>query len=190
MSLRLIPMDDSALERYRDEIALVYASAFKVDAGSAWRFMTDGLDRHRRYACFRGLLAEDANGMVVGFTYGYQSQAGQWWHDLVRSSLEAAHHADWLDDAFEFVELAVAPDVQGQHIGGRLHDALLLDVPGRTALLSTLPGDTPATRLYLARGWIVLVHDFRYFPAGEEVFLMGLELETFRSASPDTTRRD
>lgn len=186
MRFHLVPMDDDVLDRNREAIASVYASAFKVDADAADRFMTDALDRHRAFAGFRGLLAQDDKGVVLGFTYGYQSQAGQWWHDLVHPSLEEAHHADWLDDAFEFVELAVVPDVQGQHIGGRLHDALLISAPGRTALLSTLPGDTPATRLYRSRGWIVLVPDFRYFPAGEEVLLMGLRLEEFRGRMATT----
>lgn len=181
MPHRLIPIDSTVMATCRDAIATVYATAFKVAANAAERFMTDALDRHRAYPGFSGLLAQDENGNVLGFTYGYHSQAGQWWHDLVRPSLAGASHADWLDDAFEFVELAVAPGFQGQHIGSRLHDALLRDAPGRTALLSTLPGDTPATRLYRSRGWVTLVPDFRYFPGGEEVLLMGLELEAFSS---------
>ena len=180
MPPHLVPMDDAALDSCRDAIASVYATAFGVDADAAERFMTDALDRHCMYPGFSGLVAQDENGIVLGFTYGYHSKSGQWWHDLVHPSLEAAFHADWLDDAFEFVELAVAPGFQGRHIGSRLHDALLLNVPGRTALLSTLPGDTPATRLYRSRGWITLVSDFKYFPAGEEVLLMGLRLEEFR----------
>ncbi|MGI8405885.1 MAG: GNAT family N-acetyltransferase [Thermomicrobiales bacterium] len=181
MPFRLIPIDSAVMATCRDAIASVYATAFNVDTDAADHFMADALDRHRTYPGFSGLVAQDENGNVLGFTYGYHSQSGQWWHDLVRPSLAAVSRADWLDDAFEFVELAVAPGFQGQHIGSRLHDALLTSMPGVTALLSTLPGDTPATRLYRSRGWITLVPDFRYFPQGAEVLLMGLELASFTS---------
>lgn len=184
----LIPLDSTSLESRRDAIAAVYGAAFGVDQEDSDQFMTKALDRHLAFPGFRGLVAENQAGVMLGFVYGYLSEAGQWWHELVRPALTAASCAGWLDDAFEFVELAVHPDFQGRGIGSRLHDALLLDAPGSRALLSTLTGETPATRLYRSRGWVPLVSDFRYVPGGEDVLLMGLDLAAFaasRSLSRD-----
>lgn len=175
----LIPIDATSLAPRRDAIACVYGAAFGVDRQDSEQFLTNALDRHIDYPGFRGLVAEDQDGAMLGFDYGYLSVTGQWWHELIRPVLTAASRSDWLEDAFEFVELAVHPDFQGQGIGSRLHDALLIDAPGSKALLSTLPGATPASHLYRSRGWVPLVTDFRYFPGGEDVLLMGLDLEAF-----------
>ncbi len=59
----------------------------------------------------------------------------------------------WVGGHFEFVELAVLPEARGHGLGGRLHDVLLEGVPKERAMLSTDNGDSPAVRLYSARGW-------------------------------------
>lgn len=176
----LVELTDDALDRYRDPIGEIYSAAFEVDAAEGEQFLSGALDRHRTYPGFMGRLALDEAGDACGFVYGYRSQPGQWWHELVRPAFGRNGQEHWLDDAFEFVELAVHPDAQGRGIGSRLHDDLLHAVPQARALLSTRHGDTPATHLYRARGWVPLVEDFRYFPQGEEVILMGLDLGGFK----------
>ncbi|MGB3305879.1 MAG: GNAT family N-acetyltransferase [Thermomicrobiales bacterium] len=182
-SPEVVPLTAAALDRYRDAIGEVYSAAFKVDAAEGEQFLSDALDRHRRYPGFMGRLALDGAGNVLGFVYGYRGEPGQWWHELVRPALARNRQEHWLEDAFELAELAVHPDAQGRGIGSRLHDDLLHAVPQARALLSARHGDTPAMRLYRSRGWVPLVEDFRYFPQGEEVVLMGLDLGAFRRSS-------
>ncbi len=69
--------------------------------------------------------------------------------------LATAYDADLLVGGhFEFVELAALLDVRGQGVGGRLHDALLTDLPHHRALLGAEDDpSTPAVRLYTKRGW-------------------------------------
>jgi len=139
------------------------------------RFADEVLPRHAVREGFRCVVARDGGG-VVGFAYGYTSAAGQWWHDWVASLLDAAAVDEWMADAFELVELAVRPAVQGTGIGGRLHDAVLMGLAHRTALLSTVDDDTPARRLYRRRGWVPLRAGLRPSPAGPPVLFMGLRL--------------
>lgn len=68
---------------------------------------------------------DDASGQLAGFAYGYAIRAARWWCDAVRPALSAELAAAWLENSYQFVELAVAPHFQGQGIGGRLHDDFL-----------------------------------------------------------------
>lgn len=164
---------------------MVYRAAFAAppyNEGPAelMRFM-ETLPRHAQRAGFRCVVArEKTTGRIVGFAYGYASQPSQWWHDTIRQALSREKADEWLSDAFEFVELAVTPVFQGYGIGGRLHDALLADLPYRTAVLSTYQGDTNAMRLYRKRGWVTLLENFVYpsdDPASDKPFvIMGLRL--------------
>ncbi len=81
-----------------------------------------------------------------------------------------------MQDYFEVVELAVSPTVQGQGIGGRIHDMLLGGISHPRALLSTHAALTPARHMYDRRGWMVLRDSF-FFPGTSDPFvIMGLEL--------------
>ena len=94
---------------------------------------------------FRCRVATDDDALVE-FAYGHASRPGQRKHD----------------DAFELVNLAGMPATRGRGIGGRLPDVVLGDLPCRTAVLSTATEQTPAARLYRARGWVVVRDDFRF----------------------------
>jgi ribosomal protein S18 acetylase RimI-like enzyme len=84
----------------------------------------------------------------------------------------------WLSDYFEFVELAVHPDVQGQGTGGQLHDRLLAGLPHATAALSTRQAETRALALYRRRGWVTLLENF-HFPGNLDRWLiMGKDLHS------------
>jgi len=172
--MQLVALDREAISRHRQAIRDVYATAFEVTPREGERFLANALDRHVAYEAYRGLLAIE-DGAVAGFTYGYRTQPGTWWNLTVAPAMAAAGVADWLSDAFEFVELAVRPEMQGRGIGAALHDTLLADAPGTRALLTTTAGDTPAMRLYLKRGWRVLVPDFHYPHVDEAAVIMGLD---------------
>jgi ribosomal protein S18 acetylase RimI-like enzyme len=121
------------------------------------------LPRHARRNGFRFLAARDEAGELVGFAYGYAGGPGEWWHDHVAAALNPEQRARWLVPGhFEFVELQVAPEREGEGIGGRLHDALLAEVTGPTALLSTECSNDRARGFYGRRGWQTLVDEISF----------------------------
>jgi ribosomal protein S18 acetylase RimI-like enzyme len=118
--------------------------------------------RHVLHGGFRAFGALTTRGRLVGFSYGYTSQPGLWWREQIAQPLSAAQREYWLADAFELAELHVHPSVQGQRFGSRLHDALMQDVPHRTALLSVMHRSERARQLYTRRGWQTLIEDMRF----------------------------
>lgn len=119
---------------------------------------------------------DPAAGRVVGFAYGYTSQQGQWWHDIVAEALGPELSERWLSNCFEFVELALNPDHQGHGWGGRLHDALLQRLPHATAALSTLQTETTALKLYHKRGWVTIMADLHFPNTRQGYRIMAKEL--------------
>lgn len=154
-------------------LAAVYNSAFGEDS----TLFLDMYERHVGREGFRLVVARDAD-RIVGFAYGYQGSAGQWWHDMVRAAMTPEMAWEWMDGSFEVVELAVRQGRQGQGIGGALHDVLLQGVPNRTAVLSTQQRQSNALHLYRKRDWQVLLDNF-LFPGGNQPWLiMGKRLRT------------
>ena len=131
--------------------------------------------QHAARSDFRAYGAFDGD-RLIGFSEGYSSLPGQWWHDSVAARLPPDQRQRWLDGAFELVELHVHPAYQGRGLGGRLHDLLLEGVPNRTAVLSTRSAETPAMALYRKRGWLVLI-DEMLFPSNAVPFrILGRDL--------------
>ena len=115
-------------------------------------FRAELFDRHAARDGYRLVTASIA-GTVVGFSWGYIGQRGQFWTDLVCEALPDDIVAEWVGGHFEFVELAVNPSFRRRGLGALLHDRLLTDVD-RRCLLSTVDDPTdPAVRLYLSAGW-------------------------------------
>lgn len=170
----------AAAERIGD----VYHRAFRVDEfEKTQRFLELALSRHVTYPEFRFVVAE-AGDALVGFTYGYRSEPGRWWHDLIAPALRAHGKGTWIADAFEFVEFAVLPEMQKRGIGRHMHNLLLGPVRQSTALLSTDAPPNPAHDLYLRIGWIDLIPDFAYPGGGTQAAIMGLDLPAWRAANP------
>lgn len=181
MTLQIRTLSSQELTAVHDQILAVYQATFAEPPyfekeEDVARF-AKSLARHAQRAGFRCCVAEESvTGQVLGFAYGYTSQAGQWWYDRIAQVLSQETIAAWLNGAFEFVELAVIPQRQGHGIGGRLHDALLADLPHRTAVLSTYQAEIAALRLYRHKGWITLLHDY-FFPGSDRrMVIMGLDL--------------
>lgn len=114
-------------------------------------------ERVRRYAVskphLRLLLAWDGAD-AVGLALGAGIAAGDWWRDQVFPLLDADVRDRWLgDDCFSVMELAVAPTHRRSGIASALMDALLLDLPYATAVLSRYADADAAGRLYASLGW-------------------------------------
>jgi ribosomal protein S18 acetylase RimI-like enzyme len=144
------------------------------------------MDRHAASPGFRGLTAH-VDGRLVGFTYGFHGESGQWWHDMVAAALATRSGAGisageypgndtprvWLDDSFEIAELHVMPPWQGKGIGRSLLVSLAAERPERTAVLSTADAPTRARRLYHGLGFTDLLTDFRFSGSEPPYAVMG-----------------
>jgi len=149
------PQLEALLRVFAAAMGYAVGSHSVVSQGSATR-------RHAERGGFRAFGAFDSRDRLVGFSYGYHSQPGLWWREQVSAYLTAAQRVDWLADAFELCELHVHPGFQGQRLGSALHDALVSDLPEKTALLSVMHDSERARQLYASRGWQTLIADLRF----------------------------
>jgi GNAT superfamily N-acetyltransferase len=185
VAVEIVQLSARELLAVQSRIVGIYAAAFAEPPylrgeGEARQF-GDTLGRHAQRRDFRSFVALDrADGRLLGFVYGYTSEAGQWWHDIVAGAMTREQVGRWLTDAYEFVELAVLPEEQKHGFGGRLHDAVLEGLPHRVSVLSTLQTETDALHLYYKRGWVDLVQNL-VFPAGGQPYrIMGIDLAARR----------
>lgn len=166
VDVRLRRLDtDEALDR-ADELGRVWT-------GSDEARIRGIFPRHAGRAGFRLVAAEDWEGDLVGFAYGYLGAPGQWWHDVVARALSREARRRWLAPGhFELAELHVAPDHRLRGIGGALHDEVLEGVS--LAVLSTQSDNRPAHALYEGRGWTVVLPELD-FGSGRPFAILGRE---------------
>jgi ribosomal protein S18 acetylase RimI-like enzyme len=146
--------------RARSEIEELWRRVFP---GTPAERFDEILPRHAARRGFRFLSARTEDGTLAGFAYGYEGSPGEWWHDRVSEAMTADQRRAWLGPGhFEFVELQVAPELEGQGIGGRLHDALLSEAGGETAVLSTQRSNERAIGFYARRGWQTLIDELQF----------------------------
>lgn len=182
----LLSIDDVAIDSlspdhhatWSPEVVAVYQAAFAPPPYRRGplqvRSFAGSLRRHVERPGYVAFAARNPAGTLVGFTYGYTTTRGQWWHDQVRKVLvERAAH--WLTDAFEYVELAVDPGHRRLGIGRRLHDRLLAAQLHPRAVLTTLDQVTAGRRLYERSGWRLLSSGFRFEQSATRYAVMGLE---------------
>jgi ribosomal protein S18 acetylase RimI-like enzyme len=176
-------LKDQILDTYRQAFAPPPYNKTEADVIS----FSHTLELHRNRLNARFIAAQDQNNRVVGFAYGYDAVAGQWWFDIVERSMKASMAKEWLHGSFELVELAVKPAMQGQGMGSRLHDSILTGLSNRTAVLSTINEETAALHLYLKRGWVPLLERFNFPTSIHQYTIMGLKLPLSKEKS-DTDR--
>jgi ribosomal protein S18 acetylase RimI-like enzyme len=141
------------------------------------------MERHSANGGFRALAvcADDSGrkseprraerpGQIIGFSYGFSSADGQWWHDVVFSALTARAGGElaaaWLTDCLEIAEVHVHPDFQHRGIGRSLVLGLAEGRGEHTAVLSTPDEDSTARRLYRGLGFADLLTGY-VFPGSE-----------------------
>lgn len=161
---------------HQDVIQRIYAAAFQTTAVQTQQFRKN-LAQHRQRRDFRFITACDSQtGEPHGFAYGYAGEPDQWYHDLLTNTLEPRLVEQWVRGAYEVVELAVLPGYQGQGLGKRLHDALLAELPYRTAILSTQADNQVALGLYQGRGWQIFQPRYLFPNTPIPFSLLGLHL--------------
>lgn len=175
-SASLEPLDARKVSWWGREAVDVYRTAFtgppyRRTEGQVAAF-AEAIRRHVERDGFVGHAIRLASGGMAGFTYGYTSTPGQWWHDQVRLALDGIGDL-WLEDAFEYVELAVNPRYQRLGFGRVLHDALMDSQNHGRALLTTLDDVTAGRRLYESTGWKVLTDGFRFERSTARYVIMG-----------------
>jgi ribosomal protein S18 acetylase RimI-like enzyme len=178
----IVPLTPEQALKEQAGLMSVYGEAFAAPPYSRTEIdvstFSNTFARHAGREGFRCFVArENPAGSIAGFVYGYTSKPGQWWHDLVNREMNNGQAERWLENAFEIVELAVHPRLQGKGAGGKLHDCILDGLSYRTGLLSTMQVETVALKLYRKRGWVTLLNDF-YFPGTPKPYqIMGLDLK-------------
>ncbi len=162
------------------EFLAIYAAAMEADS-SELPTRQAIMERHARNAGFRALAVYSGEpAHIVAFTYGFHGEAGQWWHDVVRSAIAASSGpsvaSGWLDSVMEVAEVHVHPDFQARGIGRRMVQALTTGRSERTALLSTRDAPTPARKLYYSLGFEDLLTSFLFPGASPPYAVMGAVL--------------
>ncbi|MFI6834057.1 GNAT family N-acetyltransferase [Kribbella sp. NPDC050241] len=134
-----------------EQVWLCYDEVFGDSADfDTWR--SDLFERHAARDAYRLAIVADG-GRIVGFSWGYVGQRGQYWSDLVYEALPREVADDWVGNHFEIVELAVRPSHRRRGLGQALHDRILEGVDRRCLLSTSADEEAPAVRLYLSSGW-------------------------------------
>lgn len=109
--VRIVALSPGEFTVHSDEAMRIYAKAMGYSAQTGVQRAISAR-RHTSNAGFACRVAEDGDGKLVGFGYGYTTVPGQWWHDLVRRAMSPEDQG-WLGNAFELSEMHVLPASQG-----------------------------------------------------------------------------
>jgi ribosomal protein S18 acetylase RimI-like enzyme len=165
--VRIVALSPGEFTVHSDEAMRIYAKAMGYSAQTGVQRAISAR-RHTSNVGFACRVAEDGEGKLVGFGYGYTTVPGQWWHDLVRRAISPDDQG-WLSNAFELSEMHVLPAAQGAGIGRRILEALNSDIPHDAMVLSTPDNDTRAFRLYRRMGFVDLARNY-LFPGDSRPF--------------------
>ncbi|MFJ8453805.1 GNAT family N-acetyltransferase [Bacillus paramycoides] len=140
--------------------------------------MVERITRHMGYTDFKGAVAINDENEVIGFTYGYRSLEGQYYNQLMREALNSEQVERWLEDCFEFVELAVHSEYRNQGLGTTLHNGLLEEIQHKTSVLTTQMNNEKARSLYAKLDWMNVLESFH--PSKDDVpyVIMGKVIKT------------
>ncbi|HEX3825071.1 MAG TPA: GNAT family N-acetyltransferase [Mycobacteriales bacterium] len=181
--IRPAPIDAAQFGRLAGEAASIYGAAMKRSP----EVVVQRRDLIALHVTYRGFVAagvfeaatgidDEAAAQLIGFGYGYQGAAGQWWHDIVAGALGRNNAARWLRDGFELAELHVHPDHQGRGYGRALLTDVLSRAQASHAVLSTPDVESPARALYRSYGFSDLRCEFRFPGSTEGYAIMGIDL--------------
>ncbi len=163
----------------KDEVLInnmgqLYCKAFEK---TNFNEMIERIKRHIEYPNFKGIVAINEEKEVVGFTYGYRSLEGQYYNQLMREALHLEQVNHWLQDCFEFVELAVDPKYRNEGLGTRLHNELLEGISNRMGILTTQINNQKARSLYERLGWVDVLEPFHPSKNDVPYVIMGKNLK-------------
>ncbi|MEH7239410.1 GNAT family N-acetyltransferase [Bacillus sp. JJ1562] len=152
------------------------ANLYKIVWDSADPLINERLLKHANYDGFKGIVILSDEEEAIGFSYGYTSLPGQFYHEKLAKEFSSEEYNKWLKDCFEFVELAVHPDYRQQGFGRILVNELLQDIKNKTVILTTQVNNRPARSLYESLNWICLKDQF--FPSVKDnpYIIMGKKL--------------
>jgi ribosomal protein S18 acetylase RimI-like enzyme len=162
---RFVELTVDELRARLSEALDIYVSAMRYPPGTAEQRAPMWL-AHMLRPDWRCVAALDADGSLIGISYGYRGAPGQWWHEQVRRGLlmstgTAAVDA-WMTDYFELTELHVRPTAQGRGLGEGLLRHLLSGTDTGMTLLSTPEGPSRAWRLYRRVGFQDVLRDYLF----------------------------
>jgi ribosomal protein S18 acetylase RimI-like enzyme len=165
---RFVEVSAEELRARLDEALAVYVTAMGYTPGTNEQRAPMWLS-HMPRAGWRCVAALDSCDRLVGISYGYRGQTGQWWHEQVRRGLAAMKGPSgasaverWMADYYELTELHVLPAMQGRGIGERLLRMLVAGADTAAVLLSTPEGTTRAWRLYRRLGFSDVLRNHRF----------------------------
>lgn len=163
----------------KDEILLHNITKLycKVFEKTNFNEMIERINRHIDYIDFKGIVAINEEKEVVGFTYGYRSLEGQYYNQLMREALHLEQVNQWLQDCFEFVELAVDPQYRNEGLGTTLHNELLEGISNRTSVLTTQINNQKARSLYERLDWEDVLEPFHPSKNDVPYIIMGKNLK-------------
>src|SRR5699024_7463338 len=93
------------------------------------------------------------------------------------SQLTEAQSKEWLDNCFEFVELAINPSYKRQGIGGLLHDTLFENIDHNNSVLTTGINNIPAIKLYNSKGWALIKENVPVITDDDLQVIMGKRIK-------------
>jgi ribosomal protein S18 acetylase RimI-like enzyme len=181
-------LSQAAFVAHLDALTAVYMAAMRPDADQL-PGRRSIMERHGTYRGFRALAVTADAGepgrtgytrQIIGFSYGFRGEAGQWWHDVVAAAITAksgpAVASAWLADSLEIAEVHVHPDYHRRGIGRSLVLGLAEGRLERTAVLSTQDANSPARWLYRSLGFTDLLTGYTFPGAPVPYAVMGAEL--------------
>lgn len=181
---------DGLADRLTDALD-IYVSAMGYPPNTARSRRSLWLDHVQRPG-WRSVGALDADGDLLGITYGYVGGPGQWWFEEVQRGLRGlrSERQAWLADYFELTELHVRPEAQGRGIGEGLLRGLLAGIERTRVLLSTpehAPGrPSRAWQLYRRIGFLDVLREHRFTGDARPFAVLGRALPLEPSAGLST----
>lgn len=178
MGYSLKAFDSKSAIGMREQVVSVYRSVYSLppylESENQIESFSKSWEARASSAGFLFYGALDEKDRLVGFSYGWQSLAGDAWNVKLSQQL-GERSSQWLSDCFEFVDLAVDPSAQGSGLGRNLTKGLFDLVEAKTAVLMTHQTATKASAMYLRDGWVKLVENFEVAP-GQFYQIMGKTL--------------